>query len=88
MAIKAFIKRHAVLTYYALTFAISWSGFVLAVGGPSRFPGDPEQFERLLPSVAWAMLAGPSVAGLLLTGLVYGRAGFFVSFSPGCLSGG
>ena len=24
--IQAFIKRHPVLTYYTLTFAISWSG--------------------------------------------------------------
>ena len=76
MNISVFIKRHPVLTYFILTFAISWSGFILVVGGPSGFPGVPEQFETLLPFVAWAMLAGPSVAGILLIGLVYGRAGF------------
>ena len=70
----AFIKRHPVPTYFALTFAISWGGFVLAVG-PGGFPGTDEQFETLLPFVALAMLAGPSVAGILLTGLVSGRAG-------------
>ncbi len=26
--IKAFIKSHPVLTYFALTFAISWGGFL------------------------------------------------------------
>jgi membrane protease YdiL (CAAX protease family) len=74
-AIKAFIKRHPVLTYYALTFAISWGGILIAVG-PNGIPGTPEQFERLLPFVVLAMIAGPTVAGILLTGLVYGRAGY------------
>ena len=27
-----FIKRHPVLTYFVLTFAISWGGFILALG--------------------------------------------------------
>ena len=72
--IKAFIKRHPVLTYFVVTFVISWGGFVLVVG-PSGFPGAPEQFETLLPFVAWAMLAGPSITGILLTGLVSGKAG-------------
>ena len=72
--IEAFIKRHPVLTYFALAFAISWCG-VLIVVGPGGIPGASEQFDPLLPFVGLAMLAGPSVAGLLLTGLIYGRAG-------------
>ena len=75
MSISVFIKRHPVLAYFILTFAISWSGVLLVIGGPSGIPGTPEQFERLLPIVVLAMLAGPSVAGVLLTGLVYGRVG-------------
>ena len=74
MAITRFITRHPVLTYFALAFAISWGGFVLVVG-PGGFPGTGSQFDALLPFVASAMLAGPAVAGLLLTGLVSGRAG-------------
>jgi uncharacterized protein len=35
-----------------------------------------EQFETLIPFVGPAMLTGPSVAGILLTGLLYGKAGF------------
>jgi hypothetical protein len=73
-SIKAFIKKHPVLTYFALTFAISWGGFILVVG-PSGFPGTGGQFDTLTPSVASAMLAGPSVAGIMLTGLVSGKAG-------------
>jgi uncharacterized protein len=72
--IKAFIKSHPVLTYFALAFAISWGG-VLIVVGPGGFPGTLEQFETLLPFAILAMLVGPSVAGILLTGLVHGRAG-------------
>ena len=72
--IKAFIKKHSVLTYYALVFAMSWGG-VLIVVGPGGFPGTSKQVASLMPFVILAFLAGPSVAGLLLTGFVYGRAG-------------
>lgn len=73
--LMAFIKRHPVPVYFALTFAISWSGFLIVVGS-SGIPDTPEQFERLLPSAILVMLAGPSVTSILLTGLVDGRAGF------------
>jgi hypothetical protein len=36
MASTTLITRHPVLTYFALTFAISWGGFVLVVGGGDR----------------------------------------------------
>jgi membrane protease YdiL (CAAX protease family) len=74
--IVAVVGRHAVLAYYALTFAISWGGFLLVVGGPGAFPATPEQFEALMPLAVLAMLAGPPVAGLLSTGVVSGRAGY------------
>src|SRR3712207_3242119 len=73
---KAFIKYHPVLTYYALAFAISWSIILIVVGvGPGGILATQEQYETLIPFVGLAMLAGPSVAGILLTGLVHGRAG-------------
>jgi uncharacterized protein len=72
--IRAFINRHPLLAYFALAFAISWGGFLMVVG-PGGFPGTQEQLETLLPFVAWAMLAGPSVTGILLSGLLHGRAG-------------
>jgi hypothetical protein len=74
-AIRAFIKKHPVLSYYALVFAISWGGILLVVG-PDGFPATKEQSDRLFPFVLVALFAGPSVAGVLLTGLVYGRVGF------------
>ncbi len=73
-SIKAFIKSHPLLSYFALTFAISWGGFLI-VAGSGGIPGTREQFETPLPIAVLAMLAGPSVAGILLTSLLYGRAG-------------
>lgn len=72
--VKAFIQRHAVSTYFALTFAISW-GSILGVVGPHGFPDTPEQLKTLMPITVAVMIVGPSFAGLLLAGLVYGRAG-------------
>ncbi len=69
---KALIKRHSLLLYFILAFFLSWGG-VLIVVGPGEL-GVPERMNTL--SVYMMMLIGPSVAGVLLTGLVSGRAGF------------
>jgi membrane protease YdiL (CAAX protease family) len=73
--ITAFIKRRPVLTYFALTFAISWGGILMVIG-PGGILGTKEVSEGLMPFVYLATLLGPSSAGILLTGLVDGRAGF------------
>jgi CAAX protease family protein len=74
--IKAFMKGHPLLTYFALTFAISWSGFLIAAWvGAGGFSPTPEQLQTLVPYAVPAMLLGPSVSGILLTGFIHGRAG-------------
>lgn len=73
--IKAFIKRHAVLTFFVLAFAISWVGILLVIGGPGAFPGTSEQVERRFLYVMMAWLAGPSLASIVMTALVDGKAG-------------
>jgi CAAX protease family protein len=75
MTIKAFIKSRPVLTYFALTFAISWGGILMVIG-PGGIMSTREVSEGLMPFVYLATLLGPSVAGILLTSLVDGRAGF------------
>jgi hypothetical protein len=72
--ITTFIKRHSVLTYYALVFAISWGG-ILILAGPGGIPATPEQVERLFLFMLLALFAGPSIAGILMNYLVGGREG-------------
>ena len=74
-SIAAFFKRYPVLTYYVLTFVISWSAiaWVIVTGG---IPATKEGMNAVLPVAIVAMLLGPSAAGLLMTGVVDGRAGF------------
>jgi len=78
--IKKFINRYPVLTYFVLTFIFTWSCMAIAVY-PGGFPITDEQFETSGALVYVAMLVGPSGAGLLLTGLLDGRAGFRELFS-------
>ena len=73
--IKAFVERHPLLSFYALAFAITWGGLIMVVGGPSEILGSPEKFETPFGLVLLAWLAGPSVASILMTGVVHGRAG-------------
>lgn len=73
--LKTFVARHPVASYFALTFVISWGGFVLALG-PDEIPAAPEEFERMPLLAIMVMLVGPAVADVLMTVLVSGREGF------------
>jgi hypothetical protein len=73
--LKAFITRRPVATYFALTFTISWGGVLLVIGGPARMTATMAQGDPLFPLAVLAMVAGPSVTGILLTGLVDGKPG-------------
>jgi membrane protease YdiL (CAAX protease family) len=75
-SIKAFVKSHPLLGYFALVFAISWGTILIVAGGPSGISANSQPSEMLMPFVYLAMLLGPAVAGILMTGLLYGRAGF------------
>ena len=72
--VKAFIEKHPVLMYYALVFAISWGGILMLVA-PCGIPGEPDDVARLFPFTLAALFAGPSVASVVMTALVSGRAG-------------
>jgi len=78
--IKHSIKRHAILTYFILTFIFTWGCMALAIY-PGGFPISDEQLETAGALVYIAMLVGPAGAGLLLTGFLDGRAGFRKLFS-------
>lgn len=76
-ALRTSVRKHPLWWYYGITFLLSWGSIVLAVwastGGLSP---TPEEFQLTVPVTVPAMLLGPAVAGLLLTGVVSGRAGY------------
>jgi membrane protease YdiL (CAAX protease family) len=72
----AAIQRHQLLAFYILAFAISWVGIFLVIGGPANFPGTPEHIAQRFLLVMLAWLAGPSIASMVMTGVVSGRAGY------------
>jgi membrane protease YdiL (CAAX protease family) len=76
MTPRALMKSHPVPSYFAMTFAISWGAILAVVAASGGIPGTRESFARLMPVLIPAMLAGPSVSCLLLTGLVLGRPGY------------
>ena len=80
MSISVFIKRYQLFIYYILTFTISWGGILFLVG-PDGIPGTREEFETLYPVVILALLAGPSVASIIMTWLIDGGAGLRKLFS-------
>jgi len=73
-AIRRFLEAHPIAGFFGLTFAISWTGFLAAVG-PEGFESTRWQGSPRFPLAVMAMLAGPSVSGLLLTHLLQGTAG-------------
>lgn len=73
------LRRHPVRCYFLLTFAISWSA-AFCVAAPHLLRHQPlPQLTGIL--MFPAMLLGPSVAGLLLTRILDGRAGVRALFS-------
>ena len=68
--LRAFVRRHAALTYFAIAFAISWGGILLVVG-PTNILASKQVFD----SFVWVppLILGPSIAGILTTWIVGGR---------------
>jgi membrane protease YdiL (CAAX protease family) len=74
--VRFFIRSHPLLGYFSLTFAISWGAIlIVAALSPGGILPTKEHYEPMVPFLYVAMLAGPSVAGLVLRGLLYGRTG-------------
>ena len=68
--IVAFMKKHPATAYFALTFALSWGGALLAIGGAGGMHGTTPTSDPRFAYAVIAMLMGPSLVGILLTALV------------------
>lgn len=71
---ESFVKRHPVISFLALAFAIAWGGIFLVVRG-TPFPASGAEIAQLVPFVFLAMLAGPSIASVLMTLVTEGKVG-------------
>jgi membrane protease YdiL (CAAX protease family) len=71
----AFIAQRPVTAYFALTFGISWGGALLAIGGSGGMRGTTPGSDPRFVYALIAMLAGPSITGIVLTAIVHGRGG-------------
>jgi len=78
-SLKNWFKSNPVFTYYVITFLISWGGLVLVVGGPGRVSSHP--FNAPFLPLYFVTVAGPCIAGILLTGLYDGIKGYREFFS-------
>jgi hypothetical protein len=68
-----FVTRRPAITYFALTFTLSWLG-AFAVAAPHLLRGQAiPKFAGLM--MFPAMLLGPSAVGILLTRIVDGSGG-------------
>jgi membrane protease YdiL (CAAX protease family) len=71
----ASIRRHPVLAYFALTFALTLVAWLVIAGGAPLSSPEARSDPRFLLAILVGPLT-PAFVGLLLTGVVAGRAGY------------
>ncbi|MDX5151232.1 MAG: hypothetical protein R3188_02045, partial [Acidiferrobacterales bacterium] len=79
MKVGSLVQRYPITSYFVLAYLISWGGS-FAIGGPKFLRGEPLAVDDAM-NMGLPMLAGPFIAGTLLTGLVDGKAGLRDLFS-------
>src|SRR5918994_276464 len=73
--LKNAIRNHPVVTYFALTFTISWGGVLLVMGEWAGMAATAPTGDLRFVYVLLAMLAGPSISSMLLTTILDGGNG-------------
>ncbi len=69
------IKKNPAFSYFIMTFAISWGAMLILIA-LNGMPKTTAETQAQLPMAIMAFLLGPFISGLLMTGLVHGRAGY------------
>lgn len=69
------IKKNPVLSYFIFTFLISW-GAILVLIAINGMPATVAEAQAQLPLTIMTFLLGPFISGLVMIGLVHGRAGY------------
>jgi membrane protease YdiL (CAAX protease family) len=73
------MRRRPVLVYFILAYLIAWGGVLLLVL-PVGLSATPEDLAALFGPVFLAMALGPSLASVILTAILDGRAGLKALF--------
>jgi len=79
MKLRSLFQRYPITSYFVLAYLISWGGS-FAIGGTKFLHGEPLSVDDAM-RMGLPMLAGPFIAGTLLTSLVDGKAGLQNLFS-------
>ena len=69
------IKKNSILSYFILTFLISW-GAILILMAINGMPTTEAEAQAQMPLAIMTFLLGPCISGLVMIGLVNGRAGY------------
>jgi len=69
------IKKNPILSYFIFTFLISW-GAILVLIAINGMPTTEAEAQAQLPLAIMTFLLGPCISGLVMIGLVHGRAGY------------
>lgn len=74
-SIQEWVDKYSVAAFCATTFFLSWGSLYWYVGGIEGFPALPATTDDALLIVVLATLLGPSMAGILVIYMVYGKQG-------------
>lgn len=74
MKFSNLIINFPVISYFVLTFAVSWSG-IIVISFFTGMPAPGKVFESIAPVAMLPLVLGPAIVALLFTGIIYGKKG-------------